>query len=266
MSDVAVRQETNKIVPLNAGGRIAGIVPQTIEEVFRIATAIAKSGLAPRGMETAEKLTVAIMHGLEIGLPPMQSVQRIAVVNGRPTVWGDAVPALLLARGFRLREWMEGETAHCEVTRPDGTKTSSTFSPADARKAGLWGKVGPWQQYPNRMLQMRARGFACRDGAADALAGLYIAEEVEGGDLTAAAETLPKRKSAAESKRDGTADTFNEIKADIATATSIEMLDHIIETHRDTLDSMPRSWAQLVNDEYDLKAKEFAPDAPTEAA
>src|SRR5690606_6210149 len=55
----------------------------------------------------------------------------------------------------------------------------ATFSVADAKKAGLWGKQGPWQQYPKRMLSMRARAFALRDGFADVLRGLGIAEEVQ---------------------------------------------------------------------------------------
>ena len=72
--------ETN-IVPLRTGSKIAGIIPTTVEEVFRLAKAVASSGMAPRGLDKPEQLTVAIMHGLEIGMPPMQSIQRIAVVN-----------------------------------------------------------------------------------------------------------------------------------------------------------------------------------------
>lgn len=174
---------TNQIAPLVAGGKIAGIVPTSIEEVFRLAQAISKSGLAPSTMNTPEKLTVAIMQGMEIGLPPMMAVNRIAVVNGRPTLYGEAIPALLLSRGFRLNETMEGQddkrVARCEVVRPDGNKIVRTFGVDDAKVAGLWGKQGPWKQYPDRMLQMRARGFAARDGAADVLGGLYLSEEAE---------------------------------------------------------------------------------------
>lgn len=175
---------STNVVALKAGGQIAGIVPQTIEEVFRLAKCISVSGLAPRGMDKPEQITVAIMTGLEIGLPPMFAIQKIAVINGRPSIWGDAVPALLWARGFKLREWMDGETgvnrmAFCEVTRPDGTKIERVFSETDALKAGLIKKAGPWTQYPDRMLQMRARGFSCRDGASDVLSGLYLAEELQ---------------------------------------------------------------------------------------
>ena len=169
----------SNVVPLKAGGQIAPIIPKDLDEIGRLANGIAKSGLAPRSMDKPEQIAVAIMTGLEIGLPPMFSIQKIAVINGRPAIWGDAVPALLWAKNFKLREWVEGEVAHCEVTRPDGTKIERTFSIAQAKQAGLWGKAGPWTQYRDRMLQMRARGYACRDGAPDVLSGMYLAEELE---------------------------------------------------------------------------------------
>lgn len=206
----------SNVIPLQAGGRIAGIVPTDIEQVFRLAKAVAASGMAPYGMNTPEQITIAIMHGLELGLPPMQAIQRIAVVNGRPTVWGDAIPALLLSRGFKLREWIEGagdtRAAFCEVTRPDGDTTTRSFSIGDAKRAKLWQtqekvrkknrKTGeffegdndsPWFRYPERMLAMRARGFAARDGAADVLGGLYLREEVDDEpmkDITPAKEVV----------------------------------------------------------------------------
>jgi hypothetical protein len=55
-----------------------------------------------------------------------------------------------------------------------------TFSVADAIRAGLWRKPGPWCDYPRRMLQMRARAFALRDAFPDVLGGLYLREEFEG--------------------------------------------------------------------------------------
>ncbi len=168
---------------LVAGAPVAALVPQTLEEAFRLAGALAASGMAPRGMDKPEQIMVAIMAGAELGLAPFQSLQSFAVVNGRPTLWGDGLMAVVKARGVKVREWLEGEgdnqIAYCEVTRPDnGEVTLGEFSVADARKAGLWGKAGPWQQYPKRMLKMRAR-VALRDGCADMLRGIQIREEVE---------------------------------------------------------------------------------------
>lgn len=173
----------SNLVQLRAGNAIAPIVPTTIDEVFRLANGISKSGLAPKGMSTTEQISIALMTGLELGLPPMQAIQRIAVINGRPTLWGDALPALLWAHGFKIEEDVSDDGARCTIVRPDGTKVTRTFTEKDARKAGLWGKSGPWTQYPQRMLLMRARGFAARDGAADVLSGLYLAEEMQDAEM-----------------------------------------------------------------------------------
>jgi hypothetical protein len=259
MSDAVTIIEPRNVVPLKAGGRVTAIIPQSVEEVFRIAKAIAASGLAPSGMRTVEQITVAIMHGAEIGLPPMQSIQRIAVVNGRPTIWGDAVPALLWSRGFKIDETDDGSAATCTITRPDGTKITRTFSDADAKAAGLFDKAGPWKQYRPRMRQMRARGFAARDGAADVLAGLYITEEAQ--DIEA---TTPKRKSSAESKRDGTTERFNAIRAEIAAATSADALDRIETTHEADIATMASRWAEIINDELAAKREDLA--APADAS
>jgi hypothetical protein len=128
---------------------------------------------------------VAIQWGREVGLGPLQALQNIAVINGRPSIWGDA--ALALVRGHpdcaSVQEGAEGEgdARHgwCEVTRRGEQPQRRTFSIADAKRAGLWGKSGPWTQYPDRMLQLRARGFAIRDVFPDALRGVLTREEAE---------------------------------------------------------------------------------------
>jgi hypothetical protein len=201
----------SNVVALKSGAQAVGIVPTNIEEAYRLANAIHQSGMAPKDLNSPEKCMVAIMQGLELGLPPMFAINKIAVINGRPTLWGDAIPALLQSRGFKLTETHSGEgdarAAVCLVTRPDGSTYERRFSVGDAKVAGLWGKAGPWKAYPDRMLQMRARGFAARDGAADVLGGLYLREEIEEEqmrDITPTAE-LPLPPPIPE-------ETFNEEK------------------------------------------------------
>lgn len=169
---------------LTAGGTVAALIPQSLDEAFRLSQALSLSGLAPRGMDKPEQIMVAIIAGAELGLAPFQSLQSFAVVNGRPTLWGDGLMAVARSQGVQVREWVEGEdgawVAHCEVTRPDtGEQIKRTFSVDDAKKASLWGKQGPWQSYPRRMLGMRARAYALRDGCADMLRGFQVREEVE---------------------------------------------------------------------------------------
>lgn len=195
MNEVATRQAQPR-PPMQAGGQVAALVPQTLEEAFRVSQAIAASGLAPKGMDKPETVMVAIMAGAELGLAPFQALQSFAVVNGRPTLWGDGLMAVARSQGIKAREWIEGEgdqiVAHCEVTRPDTAEViERSFSVADAKKAALWGKAGPWQSYPKRMLQMRARAWALRDGCADMLRGFQVREEVEDFQPTITARRVP---------------------------------------------------------------------------
>ena len=246
---------------------ISGLVPQTLDDVYRLATAIAKSGLAPQAMKTPEQITVAILTGLELGLKPMFALNKIAVVNGRPTLWGDGIPALLWSRGFDIREWFDGEDiAMCEVTRPNGVKVVRSFTVDDAKAAGLWGKQGPWKQYPKRMLAMRARAFSARDGAADVLGGLYVAEEViEGGSLSGEGNSEPfKRKSSAAAKRDGTDAKFNELRGQIANCSDPSELLMLRENNRDAdgnpWDGMPMRWNEMLEDDFRLRASDIGLD------
>lgn len=188
MNEVAKIETDKTLAPkpeLRAGGSVGAIVPQDAEQAYRMAQLIAKSGMAPRGMDQPEKIVTAIFHGLEVGLKPLQAVQSIAVVNGRPCIWGDAALGLVMGSGLLedISEFIEGEgdsmVAVCRVQRKGmSSATERRFSVADAKKASLWGKSGPWQQYEKRMLQMRARAFALRDGFADVLKGLHVYEEV----------------------------------------------------------------------------------------
>jgi hypothetical protein len=167
--------------------RASGLALQSFDDAFRFAKMVAASEFAPKDFKgKPESCLLAIQHGSEVGLSPMQSLQSIAVINGRPTIWGDAALALVQACSVceYVREYMEGEgdnlTAVCEAKRQGYPSPSvSRFSAADAKKAGLWGKTGPWTQYPSRMLQLRARGFALRNAFADALRGLVTAEEAQ---------------------------------------------------------------------------------------
>ena len=154
-----------------------GLALATFEDAFRFSELVAKSDFAPKDFRgKPEACLLAIQHGAELGLSPMQSLQSIAVVNGRPTIYGDAACALVMASPVceYVSETLDGEgenmMATCKAKRRGSPSvTVSTFSVADAKKAGLWGKGGPWTQYPKRMLQMRARGFALRDAFADVL-------------------------------------------------------------------------------------------------
>ena len=171
-----------------------GLALATFDDAFRFAKMVAASEFAPKDFRgKPESCLLAIQHGSEVGLSPMQSLQSIAVINGRPTIWGDAALALVQSSPVceYVREYVEGEgdgmVAVCEAKRRGYPQpTVVRFSMQDAKRAGLTGKQGPWSQYPGRMLALRARGFALRNAFADALRGLITAEEAQ--DYTQATE------------------------------------------------------------------------------
>jgi hypothetical protein len=164
-----------------------GLTLHTVDEAMRFGKMLAASQFAPKDFQNKpESCILAIQHGAEIGLGPMQSIQSVAVINGRPSIWGDAALALVMGSAVCefVKEYVTGDgdkmIAVCETKRRGYPAPSVTqFSVADAVRAGLWGKSGPWTQYPRRMLQLRARGFALRDAFPDVLKGLVTAEEAQ---------------------------------------------------------------------------------------
>jgi len=191
-------------VPVTAGAQIAGLVPTTLEEAFRLANAVSQAGLAPYGLNTPQQVLIAILTGLETGLPPMSAIQSIAIIGNRPSIWGDGLLAIVRRSPLctYIKEWIEGEgdkrIAFCETHRkgePEPVRRS--FSAQDAMDAGLWqtqpiikkkSKDGgfydkpndsPWFKYKARMLQMRARAWCLRDVYADITKGMAVREEME---------------------------------------------------------------------------------------
>lgn len=163
-------------------GPSAGLMPKSLDEAMRFCEMLASSDVIPKQYKGKPgDILVAIEWGMEVGLKPMQALNNIAVINGRPSIWGDSALALVRASGKMeyIDESFDGDTAICRVKRRGEPETVRTFSMEDAKKAGLLNKPGPWQQYPRRMLQMRARSWALRDVFPDVLSGIAIAEEAQ---------------------------------------------------------------------------------------
>jgi len=160
------------------------VAPQNMTEAMDFAAMISRSQMCPKNyMGKPEDTLIAMMMGNEVGLNPLAAIQNIAVINGRPSIYGDALMALVQNHPafVSIEESFDENTftAICTVQRKGGTKHVQRFSRQDAEQANLWGKAGPWTNYPKRMLAMRARGFALRNQFADALAGLITREEAE---------------------------------------------------------------------------------------
>lgn len=157
--------------------------PKDFEQATKFANMVANTSFAPatyRGKP--EECLMAMMAGNEVGLGAMASMQNIAVINGHPSIYGDAALALVKASPDyeSLQEEItdNGKTAVCIAKRRGEKEVKRTFTMQDAETAGLLNKSGPWKTYPKRMLQMRARAWAIRDTWPHVLKGLSVREEI----------------------------------------------------------------------------------------
>ena len=79
--------------------------PRDFEEAMRQAEYLAASEMVPKCYRGKPgDCLIAIQWGGEIGLKPLQAMQSIAPVNGKPSLYGDAGKAMLLAHGCIIEE------------------------------------------------------------------------------------------------------------------------------------------------------------------
>lgn len=164
------------------------LVPTSLGEAIKYSEILASSDMVPKDFKGKPgNCLIAMQWGMELGMAPLQAIQNIAVINGRPSIWGDIGLALVMAHPDY--EWHKEEQSDAEAVsifkRRDIPEVRSVFSMEDAKRAGLASKDGPWKTSPKRMLLMRARWFAMRNLFPDALKGINSAEE---------SRDLPKEK------------------------------------------------------------------------
>ena len=197
--------EQTSAIALTDNGQV---ILRNIGEALCFANLMARGQMLPTKV-TPEMATISIIAGARLGLDPFQSVQSIAVINGRPALWGDGMVAVVKASGLVEDEQIEYVPSYkdCRGVRVrvkrKGVKTyyEGLFSLEDAKHAGLLGR-GVWATYTRRMLLNRARAFAYRDGFADVLKGFRVVEEEQDieimeleKEVSPATETKKKGKS-----------------------------------------------------------------------
>ncbi len=122
-----------------------GFAPATITEAIQFSEMLAKSAMVPKQYQgKPEDIMVAVQWGYEIGLAPLQALQNISVINGKPSVYGDAAMALVQASPVceGVEEYVEGEgtpnpVAVCVASRKGRKPVVARFSVEDAKRAGL---------------------------------------------------------------------------------------------------------------------------------
>ncbi|MEE9383171.1 MAG: hypothetical protein V3V08_07140 [Nannocystaceae bacterium] len=234
------------------------MIPKDFREAMDFAKFLATADMIPKAFKgKPADILLAVQMGVDVGLSPPQALQNIAVINGRPLMWGDAVLGVCRGSsvfdGERFLEELpthDNPVARCQVARKGEPPVIRTFSKQDAETAQLWKKEGPWQTYPMRMLQMRARAFALRDAFPDVLKGIRVREDYAGVPeqderviSNVADPALPpasaanRAKAKVKAKKDTVKEDteFEAIMASIEGATDLEELKALGEHARDVI-------------------------------
>jgi hypothetical protein len=174
-----------------------GVELPDIDAMFRFARCYLQSGLAPASYKNEQQLVIAWARARELGIPYLQAVEGMSVINGRIGLMGDLALALAERSGEledkRVRYTGEGDELTCflELKRKGREWKQWSFSVKEARSAQIYDRSAVWRQYPRRMTYYRALGFALRDEFGDILRGMKTTEELQ--DYPE--EATPRRKT-----------------------------------------------------------------------
>jgi hypothetical protein len=189
MSDTTSLQVTPK-APLKGGGAVLAIIPQDLDAVWRMSKMAVIGNMAPKSLvegKDEESATaacaIAIMAGAELGLTPLMALRSYAVVNGRPSLWGDGLKAVVRQSGKceYIRTGSDQKMGWCEAKRNDTGETKRVeFTLEQAKLAKLNVKTGPWTSgYADVMMERRATNRCLNDLFADVLGGIVDAQEAQ---------------------------------------------------------------------------------------
>lgn len=156
---------------------------QPLDQQINYAKAMAVSNLLPVAYQNhPENVLVALAQGQALGIAPIQAMNQINVIKGKPALSADLIAALVRRAGHRLR--VEGDDTYAQATviradDPGYIPKPVRWDMERAKRAGLLGNPS-WQKYPAAMLRARAISEAARAWANDALYGfIYTPEELD---------------------------------------------------------------------------------------
>lgn len=154
------------------------------------AEALVKSGFLPMAINTPEKALAIMQKGKELGIPPMEAMSSINVIQGKPSV----SPQLMLALARRTKELenfiidKNDRQATVKVKRRGQDEVTTTFTIEMATQMGLASKDN-WKKQPGIMLQWRAIAENLRITFPDAISGLYTYDEM-GAEMSSEGELI----------------------------------------------------------------------------
>ena len=221
--DEIVEPSTGELIPVQHGRIVARSVDlrntatdswtDVLEDVADLAVKIAGTDFVPSDYRGKPgQVAATVLHGRELGLPPMSALALTNPIKGKPTLSAEGMRSLVLQAGHSIKV-TETSGSRCVIRgrrRGDEEWTTVTWTMDDARQAGLLrksrsGEPTNWDRYPRAMLLARATTELCRIEFPDVIHGMRSAEEMmdeitSTGQVAPAAEAEPVKTTTVQRK------------------------------------------------------------------
>ncbi len=144
-----------------------------------ISEELGKSKALPAFIQNNSQLAMVLLAGKESGMGVIESLNSYYIVNGKVTIYGQAVLIQLKRAGFSVK-WgaCDDKSATVTVIAPDKSENTETFTIEEAVKGGNTGNP-VWQKYKKSMLRWKALAANVRFFCPEVLYGSYVKEDIE---------------------------------------------------------------------------------------
>lgn len=193
MSEAKAMVVANEKSEKPAIGVSGSVAIHGVRDVVAMAERLAHArGFVPAAyVNNPNAIAAAIMTGMEMGIPPMQSMREIHIIEGKPSISATLMLALARRAGVKT-EWehTDATKATIVVTVPGHRPQKMTFTIEEARAAGVAGK-GNWKSYPAAMLRARCASAAIRAFCPEVVgSSVYESDSGELSDGTPSAQII----------------------------------------------------------------------------
>lgn len=174
---------------------------ESLEKLYKACATLAKSKMIPLSLQGKQEDIFAILvMGTEIGIKPMQALNSINVIQGKPTISPQLMMAMIRGKLsgaiIDIKQNPATETVTCKTSRSREDLEAGLFYEASwdmprAERMGLTLKDN-YKKQAKTMLTWRAVAESCRMTFPDIIMGLYIPEEFQDFDGKHIAQEVKK--------------------------------------------------------------------------
>lgn len=158
---------------------------KSLDDMIELSKQLILSGFLPTYFKQPAQVVAVILAGREMGIPEMQALRQIYIIEGKPSI----APELMLALAYRdipgfSHKIVKSDDKECQI-RFSATGREphvETFTIEQAQKMNLSNKFN-WKTMPKTMLQWRCISAGLRIFAPDAVCGMAYTPEELGAEV-----------------------------------------------------------------------------------